>query len=65
MVLTHVGPDVQGISSDIPENCHVDQAAYILRHGSRYPDQGAYNGWVEMARRVSDIHIHAIMDRLV
>ncbi|KAG8410269.1 hypothetical protein J3458_017983 [Metarhizium acridum] len=46
-----IGPDVQNISSDVPENCHVDQAAYILRHGSRYPDQGAYNGWVEMARR--------------
>lgn len=44
-------PD-NGISSDIPENCYVDQAAYVLRHGSRYPDTGAHNGWVEMARRV-------------
>ncbi|CRK27455.1 hypothetical protein BN1708_004359 [Verticillium longisporum] len=43
--------DVNGISSDIPENCHVDQAAYVLRHGSRFPDTGAHNGWLEMARR--------------
>lgn len=48
-----LAPDVNGISSDIPENCYVDQAAYVLRHGSRYPDTGAHNGWVEMARRVS------------
>lgn len=31
----------------------MDQTAYILRHGSRYPDTGAYNGWVEMASRFS------------
>ncbi|KAH7311483.1 histidine acid phosphatase [Stachybotrys elegans] len=46
-----VGPDVHGISSEIPEDCYVDQAAYVLRHGSRYPDPGAHGGWVEMARR--------------
>lgn len=46
------GPDVHGIGSAIPENCHVDQAAYVLRHGSRYPDAGAYQGWVDMALRV-------------
>ncbi|KAK1570053.1 histidine acid phosphatase [Colletotrichum navitas] len=45
------GPNVNDISSDIPENCYVDQAAYVLRHGSRYPDPGAYNGWVSMQQR--------------
>ncbi|KAM0331282.1 hypothetical protein ACHAQA_002952 [Verticillium albo-atrum] len=43
--------NVNDISSDIPENCHIDQAAYVLRHGSRFPDTGAHNGWLEMARR--------------
>ncbi|KAI9172358.1 putative inactive purple acid phosphatase [Paramyrothecium foliicola] len=43
--------DVTGISSEIPEGCVVDQAAYVLRHGSRYPDTGAHGGWVNMAQR--------------
>lgn len=41
------------ISPDVPENCYVDQAAYISRHGSRYPDSGAYAGWVDMQDRFS------------
>lgn len=44
--------DYTGISSEVPDNCYVDQAAYVLRHGSRYPDPGAHGGWVEMARKV-------------
>lgn len=31
----------------------MDQAAYISRHGSRYPDTGAYSGWVDMQDRFS------------
>ncbi|KAF5004872.1 hypothetical protein FDECE_8654 [Fusarium decemcellulare] len=50
----HIAPDVAGISSEIPEGCHVDQAAYVSRHGSRYPDPGAHSSWVEMARRFKD-----------
>jgi hypothetical protein len=46
------GEDLTKISSAVPEGCQVDQAAYVSRHGSRYPDQGAHNGWLEMARRV-------------
>jgi hypothetical protein len=46
------GPNVFGISSDVPDNCYVDQAAYVSRHGSRYPDSGAYSGWVKMAKLV-------------
>lgn len=41
------------ISSEVPENCYVDQAAYISRHGSRYPDASAYAGWVDMQTRFS------------
>ncbi len=46
------GPNVNGIDSEVPENCYVEQAAYAVRHGSRYPDTGAYNGWVSMQQRV-------------
>ncbi|KAI0471113.1 histidine acid phosphatase [Xylariaceae sp. FL0804] len=45
------GPELFGISSDVPENCYIDQAAYVSRHGSRYPDSGAYSGWVSMQER--------------
>jgi hypothetical protein len=47
------GPNVNGIDPEVPENCYVEQAAYAVRHGSRYPDTGAYNGWVAMQQRVS------------
>lgn len=46
------GPNVNDIDSEVPENCYVEQAAYAVRHGSRYPDTGAYNGWVSMQQRV-------------
>lgn len=46
------GPDVHGIPSDVPENCYVNQAAYVARHGSRYPDPSAYDEWTEMESRV-------------
>ena len=29
------GSNVYGISSDVPEGCTVQQAAYLVRHGSR------------------------------
>ncbi|KAG6856608.1 hypothetical protein H0H87_002563 [Tephrocybe sp. NHM501043] len=38
-------PSQFGIPSPTPANCHVDQAAYILRHGSRYPEPGSFAGW--------------------
>jgi hypothetical protein len=45
-VYTNVtGPNVNKISSDVPEGCSVDQAVYVVRHGSRYPDPGAYAEW--------------------
>ncbi|KAK4240511.1 histidine acid phosphatase [Achaetomium macrosporum] len=45
------GPNVNGIDPEVPENCYVEQAAYAVRHGSRYPDQGAYNDWLSMQQR--------------
>ncbi|KAH6880009.1 histidine acid phosphatase [Thelonectria olida] len=47
------GPNVHKISTDVPDNCIIDQAAYVLRHGSRYPDSGAYSEWKEMESRFS------------
>jgi hypothetical protein len=44
---------VYDISPNVPEDCTVDQAAYILRHGSRYPDNGAYQGWLSLQARLS------------
>ena len=29
------GPNVNRVSNDVPEKCQVQQAAYIVRHGSR------------------------------
>jgi acid phosphatase len=46
------GPEVTGISSDIPPGCTVDQAAFFSRHGSRYPDRGAYNEWANLSSRI-------------
>lgn len=46
------GPNVFDISPDTPEGCIVDQAAFSSRHGSRYPDQGAYNGWLDLSAKV-------------
>ena len=50
--LTIAGPNAFNISNEVPNGCKVDQAVYISRHGSRYPDPGAYNGWVELYERV-------------
>ncbi|KAJ7709541.1 phosphoglycerate mutase-like protein [Mycena rosella] len=38
-------PSQDGIPFDTPAGCVVDQAAYILRHGSRYPEPGSFAGW--------------------
>jgi acid phosphatase len=46
------GPNVFDISSDAPEGCSVDQAAFSSRHGSRYPDPGAYKEWVNLSTKV-------------
>ncbi|APA14442.1 hypothetical protein SS1G_06333 [Sclerotinia sclerotiorum 1980 UF-70] len=42
------GPNVYGISNQVPDNCYVEQVAYNVRHGSRYPDSGAYAQWTAL-----------------
>ncbi|KAI8941967.1 hypothetical protein NX059_000077 [Plenodomus lindquistii] len=42
------GPEITGISSDVPSGCKVDLAAFFSRHGSRYPDTGAYAEWTSL-----------------
>lgn len=51
------GPDVNGISSDVPDGCTVEQAAYVVRHGSRYPDSSAYMEWTNLSAKVSQVFI--------
>ncbi|KAL4255725.1 histidine acid phosphatase family protein [Pleurotus pulmonarius] len=41
-------PSQDGIPTETPPGCRVDQAAYILRHGSRYPEPGSFQGWVNL-----------------
>lgn len=53
-ILTNAGPDVFGISNDVTEGCTVEQAAYVVRHGSRFPDNGAYKEWVALFDKVSN-----------
>ncbi|KAH8594811.1 histidine phosphatase superfamily [Bisporella sp. PMI_857] len=46
------GPNVNGIDYTVPEYCTVEQVAYVSRHGSRYPDSGAYNEWVALYNKI-------------
>ncbi|KAJ5666023.1 phosphoglycerate mutase-like protein [Penicillium maclennaniae] len=42
----YAGPNVNGIDNSVPKKCTVQQAAYVVRHGSRFPDSGSYSSWV-------------------
>ncbi|KAJ5983413.1 phosphoglycerate mutase-like protein [Penicillium waksmanii] len=46
------GPNVNGVSNETPEKCTVQQAAYVVRHGSRFPDTGSYNSWVALQEKI-------------
>ena len=46
------GPNVNKIASTVPGECSVDQAVYVVRHGSRYPDPGAYQEWENLHEAV-------------
>ncbi|CAG8891692.1 unnamed protein product [Penicillium nalgiovense] len=46
------GPNVNGIDSRIPDQCTVRQAAYVVRHGSRFPDTGSYEAWVAIYHKI-------------
>ncbi|KAA8895040.1 putative histidine acid phosphatase [Sphaerosporella brunnea] len=48
------GPDIYNLHGPAPpSNCIVEQAAYIVRHGSRYPDPGAYSQWLSLHNKTS------------
>ncbi|TKX18202.1 hypothetical protein C1H76_9675 [Elsinoe australis] len=53
------GPDVNRISSDVPAKCTVDQAFYVIRHGSRYPDPGAYKEWTDLYKKLQSANYTA------
>ncbi|PWY92282.1 histidine acid phosphatase [Aspergillus heteromorphus CBS 117.55] len=46
------GPNVFGISNEVPSQCTVQQAAYVVRHGSRFPDSGSYDSWVALQEKI-------------
>ncbi|KKY23667.1 putative acid phosphatase [Diplodia seriata] len=48
------GPNVFGIDPAAPEGCTVDQAAFVSRHGSRYPDTGAYAEWTALEAKIKN-----------
>ncbi|KAF8211856.1 phosphoglycerate mutase-like protein [Mycena galopus ATCC 62051] len=41
-------PSQDDIPYETPTGCVVDQAAYIVRHGSRYPEPGSFTGWQDL-----------------
>jgi hypothetical protein len=47
-----LGPNIYGISNAVPDNCVVEQVAYNVRHGSRYPDAGVYAQWTALYAKV-------------
>jgi len=50
--LTPQGPSLAGIPYETPANCTIDMAAFLSRHGSRYPDPGAYNIWTTLYSKI-------------
>ena len=57
MLISLPGPDVYGLGTDPPAGCTVDQAIFVSRHGSRYPDKGAYNEWIALYDKVRDVYL--------
>ncbi|KAF2154966.1 multiple inositol polyphosphate phosphatase [Myriangium duriaei CBS 260.36] len=55
----HPDPNVNHISADVPSECKVDQAVYVVRHGSRYPDQSAYQGWLAFQTKLQSANYTA------
>ncbi|KAJ9245274.1 hypothetical protein DTO169E5_1141 [Paecilomyces variotii] len=66
-VLQHLGgnspwfasPNVNNVSLQVPDGCTVDQAVYIVRHGSRYPDPSAYQQWLALYDKIQSSQYHA------
>ncbi|KAF8588893.1 phosphoglycerate mutase-like protein [Ramaria rubella] len=47
-------PEQFGVSPELPQGCFVDQAAYITRHGSRYPEVGSFAGWATLFSKLQN-----------
>jgi len=47
-----VGPNVNWVDNSVPDGCTVEQVAYVVRHGSRFPDTGAYGQWTTLYAKV-------------
>ncbi|KAF2158421.1 hypothetical protein M409DRAFT_71657 [Zasmidium cellare ATCC 36951] len=58
------GPNVFGIDPSPPGGCVVDQAAFTSRHGSRYPDPGAYYEWTNLSAKASQALLKKKLDFL-
>ncbi|RDX54432.1 phosphoglycerate mutase-like protein [Lentinus brumalis] len=43
-----------GIPPSTPVRCSVDQAAYIVRHGSRFPEPGSFTGWQSLFAKLQN-----------
>ncbi|KAJ4466269.1 phosphoglycerate mutase-like protein [Lentinula aciculospora] len=47
-------PTLPGLGPETPAGCVVDQAAYFVRHGSRYPEPGSFTGWEELFWKIQN-----------
>ncbi|KAJ4469931.1 histidine phosphatase superfamily [Lentinula edodes] len=47
-------PTLPGLGSETPAGCMVDQAAYFVRHGSRYPEPGSFVGWQDLFWKIQN-----------
>ncbi|KAI0050834.1 phosphoglycerate mutase-like protein [Auriscalpium vulgare] len=47
-------PSQSGIQVDTPAGCVVDQAAYIVRHGARYPEPGSFASWQSLFSKIQN-----------
>nr|VWO97995.1 G-protein comlpex beta subunit CpcB [Ganoderma boninense] len=53
-------PSQFGVPPSIPAQCRVDQAAYIVRHGSRFPEPGSFAGWQALFNKLQNATYTAI-----
>ncbi|KAJ3729666.1 histidine phosphatase superfamily [Lentinula raphanica] len=47
-------PTLPSIRPETPTSCVVDQAAYFVRHGSRYPEPGSFTGWQDLFWKIQN-----------
>ncbi|KAI0034866.1 phosphoglycerate mutase-like protein [Vararia minispora EC-137] len=47
-------PTPEHVPEATPEGCIVDQAAYIVRHGSRFPEPGSFGGWKSLFQKIQN-----------